>query len=227
MRERAFALEGEANLGHGSCGYPVQKLLLTALAALALAPVAHAGDVAMQARDVPLGPRALQAVSPPMHFNMLGIHWAGSGGVEYRTHRLHGAWRAWRAVDDDGRPDTASHERSRAWRDGNLDWAGASDDVQFRTHGAVHRLRAYYLWSRVTTAPPRRLSFAGRPRIVTRTLWQADEKIKRAKPRYAPAIKAAVVHHTARANSYSPAPGAAVVGGVGIFPGEGKGGGGI
>jgi N-acetylmuramoyl-L-alanine amidase len=223
MRERAFALEGEAHLGHGSCGYPVKKLLLTALAALALAPVAHAGHVAMQARDVPLGPRALQAAIPPMHFNMLGVHWAGSGSVEYRTHRLHGAWRLWRAVDDDARPDAASHERSRAWRDGNIDWAGASDDVQFRTHGTVRRLRAYYLWSRVTTAPERGLSFAGKPRIVTRTLWQADEKIKREKPRYAPAIKAAVVHHTAGTNSYSPAQAAAIVRGIEIYHVKGNG----
>src|SRR5215212_3407006 len=113
MRERGFPLEPEADLGHGSCGYPVKKLLLTALAALAAAPVAHAGDVAMQTRDVPLGPRALQTATPPMHFNMLGVHWAGSGSVEYRTHRLHGGWRAWRSVDDDARPDARSHERSR------------------------------------------------------------------------------------------------------------------
>jgi len=223
MRERAFALEREAGVGHGSCGYPVKKLLLTALAALALAPVARAGDVAMQAREVPLGPRALQAATPPMHFNMLGVHWAGSGSVEYRTHRLHGAWREWRSVDDDARPDVGSLERNRTWRDGNLDWAGASDDVQFRTRGEVRRLRAYYLWSRVTTAPLRRLSFAGTPRIVTRSLWQADEKIKRAKPRYAPAIKAAVVHHTAGTNSYSAAQAAAIVRGIEIYHVKGNG----
>jgi hypothetical protein len=201
----------------------VNKLLLTALAALALAPVARAGDVAMQARDIPVGPRALQAAAPPMHFNMLGVHWAGRGSVEYRTHRLHGAWREWRSVDDDARPDAGSHERSRAWRDGNLDWAGSSDDVQFRTHGDVSRLRAYYLWSRVTTAPPRRLSFAGKPRIITRAFWQADEKIKRGKPRYAPAIKAAVVHHTAGTNVYSASQAAAIVRGIEIYHVKGNG----
>ena len=166
----------------------------------------------------------MQSASAPMRFNMLGVHWIGRGSVEYRTHRLHGAWRAWRGVDDDARPDAASRERDRAWRDGNLDWAGGSDGVQFRTRGDVRRLRAYYLWSRVTApARARRLATAGAPAIVTRALWQADEKIRRAKPRYAKSIKIAVVHHTAGTNAYTPAQAAAIVRGIEIYHVKGNG----
>jgi hypothetical protein len=222
MRESAVALEDDRALGHG-LGLRVKKLPATLFVALAVAPAAHAGDVAMVARDVALGPRAVQAAAAPMHFNMLGVHWAGEGGVQYRTHRLRGDWGPWRDVDDDAGPDSGSRERSRAWRDGNLDWAGASDGVQFRTRGTVRRLRAYYLWARVTTAPRRSLSYAGAPAIVTRSLWAADEKIRRAKPRYAPALKVAIVHHTAGTNAYSPAQAAAIVRGIEIYHVKGNG----
>jgi N-acetylmuramoyl-L-alanine amidase len=224
MRERVSALEREAGLRHGSTGPAVKKLFLTTAAALAVAPAAHAGDVAMVARDVPLGPRAVQAATPPMRFNMLGVHWIGAGTVEVRTRSLHGAWRTWRAVDDDARPDRGSRESALGgWRDGNLDWVGASAGVRFRTRGEVRRLRAYYLWSRVTTAPVRRLSVAGSPAILTRSLWQADEKIKRARPLYARTLKAAVVHHTAGTNAYSPAQAAAIVRGIEIYHVKGNG----
>src|SRR6266576_3864845 len=126
------------------------KLVAVIAAATALlAPsVARAGDVAMRVQDVQLGPRGLSTAVTPMHFNMLGVHWTGTGGVEYRVHRLHGKWQPWVAVDDDARPDGGTGR----WHDGNLDWTGASDRVAFRHAGDVRRLRAYELWSRVTTA---------------------------------------------------------------------------
>src|SRR4051794_31702404 len=223
MRSYPSALSGGASSGMVRAT-GVKRLLLMTVVALAAAPAARAGDVAMVARDVPLGQRSVQSAAPPMRFNMLGVHWVGRGSVEYRTHRLHGAWGPWRGVDDDAQPDARSRERDRTWRDGNLDWTGASDAVQFRTHGQVRRLRAHYLWSRVTTAPPsRRLSVAGAPRIVTRALWQADEKIKRERPHYAKSIKIAVVHHTAGTNAYTPAQAAAIVRGIEIYHVKGNG----
>src|SRR3954447_21092723 len=125
----------------------LKLVAVTAAATALLAPaVARAGDVAMRVQDVPLGSRGLTAAITPMHFNMLGVHWTGSGSVEYRVHRLHGRWQPWTGVDDDVRPDGGTGR----WHDGNLDWTGASDRVEFRTHGAVNALRAYELWSRVT-----------------------------------------------------------------------------
>jgi flagellar hook assembly protein FlgD len=174
----------------------------------------------MSSRDVlPGNARALASAAPPQHFNMLGVHWQGPGSVEFRTHRSHGAWSPWRAGDADAMPDRRSPERAatRAWHDGNLEWVGGSDQVQFRTRGRVTRVRAFYLWSRVEQAPLRRVQVADSPPIVTRASWKADEKIRREKPVYAPVLRFAVVHHTAGSNSYTPAQSAAIVRGVELY----------
>jgi hypothetical protein len=201
----------------------MRTLLLAIALALAVPSVAVAGNVAMTVQGVPLGQRALQAAPAPMRFNMLGVHWRGAGSIEVRTRSLRGAWRAWQDVDDDARPDVGSPERARGERDGNLVWTGASDAVQFRTHGRVAAVRAYYLWSRVTTAPTRHVSTAGAPAIVPRSGWFADEKILRAKPLYAPALRYAIVHHTAGSNSYTPAQSAAIVRGIEVYHVKGNG----
>ena len=164
---------------------------------------------------MPLGARSLAASATGARFNMLGLHWTGPGTVEYRTRSLRGAWRPWRAADSDN--------SSGAWHDGNLDWTGASSDVRFRTHGTVRRLRSYELWSRVTSAPPRRLTQAGTPAIVSRTAWGADEEIVRARPIVAPSLKLAVVHHTAGTNSYTRAQSAAIVRGIEVYHVRGNG----
>ena len=65
--------------------------------------------------------------------------------------------------------------------------------------------------------PTRTASTAGVPQIVTRSSWEADEKITRAKPLYAPTLKFAVVHHTAGTNTYSRAESAAIVRGIEIY----------
>ncbi len=199
----------------------MQRLVVTlaALAALAVPALARAGDVAMRAQDVPLGPRALAAVQPAMHFNMLALHWTGTGTVRYRVHRLHGHWSRWVTADADAAPDHAAGP----WHNGNLDWTGASDQVRFAPTGDVRRLRAYELWSRVTTRPQRRLSSTGTPAIVTRAGWGADEEIVRAKPILAAADRLAVVHHTAGTNTYTRAQAAAIVRGIEVYHVQGNG----
>ncbi|HEX5450178.1 MAG TPA: N-acetylmuramoyl-L-alanine amidase [Gaiellaceae bacterium] len=186
--------------------------VLTALAAPALA---RAGDVAMRVQEIALHGRVLQAAQPPMNFNMFATHWTGSGTVFFRTHRLHGSWSAWTAADADG-------DHTGAWHDGSLDWTGASDGIQFRTTGSVERLKAYELWSRVTTAA-RGLSSATEPAIVTRAQWHANQEIVRAKPIVAPVLKLAVVHHTAGSNSYTRAQSAAIVRGIQLYHVQGNG----
>jgi N-acetylmuramoyl-L-alanine amidase len=190
----------------------MQKLVViaAALAGLAAPAVARAGTVAMHVADVPLGARALTAAPPAPHFNMLAVHWAGSGGVEYRVHRLHGTWRPWVTADADVAPDGGTGRR----HDGNLDWTGTADRVRFRTHGRVARLRVYELWSRVTTVPTRHVSAAGTPVIVPRSGWGANEEIVRARPALAPAVRLAVVHHTAGTNSYTRKQAPAIVRGI-------------
>jgi flagellar hook assembly protein FlgD len=150
---------------------------------------------------------------------MLAMHWTGSGAVAYRVHRLHGRWTPWTAADDDVAPDGGTGR----WHDGNLDWTGAADRVQFKVHGDVSRLRSYELWSRVTTVPSRSLSEAGSPSIVPRAGWGADEKIVRAKPIFAPAVRMLIVHHTAGTNAYTPAQAAAIVRGIEVYHVKGNG----
>jgi len=199
----------------------MQKLAIAAVAVAALAfpAFAHAGDVAMRVQEVPLGARSLAAAPAAMHFNMLAMHWTGSGGVSYRVHRLRGRWTAWTAADADVAPDGGTGR----WHDGNLDWTGAADRVQFRVRGEVSRLRSYELWSRVTTVPARSLSEAGSPSIVPRAGWGADEKIVRAKPIFAPAVRLVIVHHTAGTNAYTPAQAAAIVRGIEVYHVKGNG----
>ncbi len=190
-------------------------LSLAVLAALAIPAVAHAGDVSMRVRDVPLGARTVDAAPRQTNFNMLAAHWIGNGTVEYRTRRLHGGWRPWTTADSDN--------SSGAWHDGNLDWTGASSAVQFRTGGEIRRLRSYEVWSRVTAAPARQLAEAGSPSIVSRKAWGADERIVRAKPSFAPVLRLAVVHHTAGTNNYTPAQAAAIVRGIEVYHVKGNG----
>jgi hypothetical protein len=196
----------------------MKRALLTLALVLVAPATAQAGDVAMVARDVPLGPRSLRSATPPIHFNMLGVHWRGPGSVGYRIRSLHGRWSGWRDADADTGPDAGSAEnRRRGWRDGNLDWTGPADRVEFRVEGSVERLRAFYVWSRPRAPSLRRLSLADSPSIVPRSGWKADEKITRGKTLYAPALKLAIVHHTAGTNSYTPAQSAAIVRGIEVY----------
>ena len=154
-----------------------------------------------------------------MHFNMLAAHWTGTGQVLYRTHRLHGGWSGWTAADADAAPDGGTG----SWHDGSLEWTGAADGFQFRRRGVVRRLRVYELWSRVTTRASRVASEATMPAIVSRSGWHANEEIVRAAPRFAPAVRLAVVHHTAGANAYTPAQAAAIVRGIEVYHVQGNG----
>jgi hypothetical protein len=174
-------------------------ILACALLAPAAPAFAKTGMVAMRVQTVTPGPRQLEA-APAMHFNMLAFH--GAGTIVYRTHRIHGGWSVWQAADDDAA------------------WTGGCDAFQLRSR---HTVRAYEIWSRVTTAPLRRLATAGEPAIVPRAGWGADEEILRGKTVYAPAVKLAIVHHTVSTNTYTPAQAAAIVRGIEVFHVKGNG----
>jgi hypothetical protein len=195
----------------------MKRALLATFLLLAFPAAGRAALVTMVSRDVPLGPRALQANVAPAAFNMLGVHWQGSGSVAFRTRSASGRWSGWIGADADTGPDAGSAEGNAAWHDGNLDWVGESRAVQFRTSGHVSRLRAYYLESRVTTPVRRPLASASEPAITLRSEWQADEAITRAKPQYASHLKLAIVHHTAGANDYTRAQAAAIVRGIEVY----------
>jgi hypothetical protein len=202
----------------------MKVLLAMLVAALAAPAAALAGGPTMTVRDVPLhgGARALAAAAP--RFNMVAVHWRGTGSVFFRTRAGRGPWSAWQKADDDVSPDVRSTEnRLRGWRLGNLIWTRAADAIRFRTSGRVAQLRAYYVWSPAEAVPARRLTIANAPPIIPRLSWGADESIRRAPPQYATAINFAVVHHTAGSNIYTAAQSAAIVRGIELYHVEGNG----
>ena len=172
--------------------------------------------------DVALhGDRALAAASPARRFDLVGLHWQGPGTVSFRTRAIAGRWSAWHgaAPEAEDLPNARSVEAraAAAWRLGNPWWTGPSDRIEYRLHGAVSRLRAYFVRSPLETTTARTLSTASSPAIVSRASWNADEAIVRAPPQYADAVRFAIVHHTAGSNSYTQADAPAVVRGIELY----------
>ena len=160
-----------------------------------------------------------------MRFNMLGVHWQGTGRVDYRTRSLAGRWSAWQTADADTGPDRAFGRAAAARlarRQPRLDGRRPGRAVPpLRQRLEAARLLPLVEAEGVAAgahAAARRL-----PTIVTRTQWEADEKITRAKPLYATTLKLAVVHHTAASNTYTPAEAAAIVRGIEVYHVKGNG----
>jgi hypothetical protein len=205
-----------------------RRLLLLIGLALALPAPAVAGDATIVSRDVPLGgQRSLAAAKPTERFNLVGLHWRGPGTVQFRTRSLAGRWSGWSdaAPEAEDKPDAGTAERARsgAWRLGNPWWVGPSDRIEYRLRGTVTRLRAHFVWSPPAGVPARTLQKAEAPAIVPRSGWNADEKIRRGNPSFAPAIRLALVHHTAGANGYTAAQSPSIVRAIQLYHVKGNG----
>jgi flagellar hook assembly protein FlgD len=203
-------------------------LLRAALAALVLLFAAPATSLAadrLAARDEPIGalrsgePSSAQATARP--FDLVGLHWQGSGTVQFRTLSVSGAWSAWhRALPEtEDAPDRGSAEAltRRGWKLGSPFWTGPAKAIRYKVTKGVSRLRAYFVWSGPSAAQSGSRPFdarAAQPTVIRRAQWGADESIVRAAPYYASAVHFAVVHHTAGTNSYSASQSAAIVRGI-------------
>ncbi|HEU4355073.1 MAG TPA: N-acetylmuramoyl-L-alanine amidase [Actinomycetota bacterium] len=212
----------------------MRRPLLAFLAALAAAVVvptalAEPGSApSITAVDLPVaGQRALASRTTVRRFTLVGIHWRGSGSVRFRTRSVAGKWSAWRAAapEADDAPDLGSAERRRTagWRIGSPWWVGASDRIETRTLGRVSRVRAFLVWSPDESVAYRAPAAPGAPPIVPRSSWGADESIRRAPPSYAPALRFAIVHHTAGLNDYTRAQAPAVVRAIELYHVQGNG----
>jgi hypothetical protein len=190
------------------------KLLAAAAVALAF-PAAAWGEPTLATRELHVsGARTLAVAGAPARFNLLGLHWRGSGRVFFRVGGAHG-WSPWREADAEpgDLPDRGSDEarRMRGWRIGSPWWTDTAERVQVRTRGRVQRVRAHFVWSPEENAPDRSLQMTEEPAIVLRRSWGANERIRRDDPRFAPTLQTAIVHHTAGAAGSSPAQSAAIV----------------
>src|SRR3954451_3030968 len=202
------------------------KPLLVAVLLFFAAPGAAFAGASLTMREVPLhGERALSAATS--EFDLVGLHWRGTGTVQFRTRSPAGKWSAWRRADPEAEDlpnaGTAEARAEGGWRIGNPYWTGAADGIQYRLHGPVDRLRAYFVRSLESRIPLRRVSMAGSPLILSREVWGANEAIRRAPPSYAPSLQFALVHHTAGTNSYTASQSAAIVRGIEIYHVKGNG----
>jgi len=201
----------------------MKPLVLAVITLLVTPAVAHAAppETTIVARDVPLhGERTLASATPT--FDLVGLHWQGSGTVSFRTRAVTGRWSAWRVAAPEAE-DGPDRPIQRGWHVGNPYWTGESRAILYRVRGRVTRLRAYFVWSPVVGVPPRRLSMAGSPPIISRAAWGANEAIRRAPPRYADSVKFALVHHTAGANAYTRMQSPAIVRGIEVYHVKGNG----
>ena len=203
-------------------------LRLSILLALAFPAAGLAQGATIVTRNVPLGNERVPASSAAQaRFNLVGLHWRGPGSVRFRTRSLAGGWSAWEAAapEAEDQPDAGTGERSRTegWRLGNPWWVGPSNRIEYRLRGKVTKLRAYFVWSPAAGVPARTLQKAGAPAIVPRSGWNADEKIRRASPSFAPVLRLALVHHTAGANGYTAAQSPAIVRAIELYHVQGNG----
>ena len=203
------------------------RIVLAAAVTCLAAPAAAFGGVSMTVREVPLHGARVLSVSAPREFDLVGLHWRGSGSVEFRTRSLDGTWSVWRhaAPEAEDLPDRGAAETKATlgWRLGNPYWTGPSDGIAYRLRGRVDRLRAYFVASPEERIPLRRVSITGSPPIISRLAWGANESIRRAPPRYAPSIQFSLVHHTAGTNSYTASQSAAIVRGIEVYHVQGNG----
>ncbi len=195
------------------------RVLVAAIAVvLAMPAAAQAAPALLFSRDLS-GVRGTQRVAK---FDLVGIHWKGSGTVRFRTRDLAGRWGRWQLAEaePDDQPDRSSTEarRMRGWRLGNPFWTGGSDAIQYRVTGDVRRMRGFFV--RPTTLRPSREArtfYAGSPQIIPRAAWGANERIRRSRPHYATDVRFAIVHHTAGSNAYSPSQSAAIVRSIQVY----------
>src|SRR5689334_23920542 len=117
-------------------GRPMKRALFVAAVVAAVLPGTALGAGLVQQRE--LQPQASARVLQTRSFELVGLHWRGSGRVEYRTRSLSARWSRWRlSSDDDALPDRGSREarRARGWRIGEPQWTGGSDAIEYRTLG--------------------------------------------------------------------------------------------
>jgi len=202
------------------------KPLLVATLLFFATPAAAFGGASLTMREVPLhGERTLAASTT--HFDMVGLHWRGSGTVQFRARSVERRWSVWQRADPEGEDlpnvGTAEARAALGWHVGNPYWAGASDRIEYRLRGHIERLRAYFVRSPDVRIPLRRLSMTGSPPLIDREAWGANETIRRASPSYATALQFALVHHTAGTNSYTASQSAAIVRGIEVYHVKGNG----
>ena len=170
------------------------------------------------------GPVPALAGDQPLAFSAFGASWTatdGSGQVQVRVRSAQsGTWSDWTPLDaadsgpDPGSPDAVAAGTTVA---SEPVWAGPSDAVQTRVIGTEPANLHVELVDPGTSAAddsatdlqPAAAAVTGRPTILTRADWGADESLRQRQcpsgPSYSSTIKIGFVHHTVSSNDYSAA----------------------
>jgi N-acetylmuramoyl-L-alanine amidase len=200
------------------------KFLPAAIVLFFAAPAVAVAAPSVVARD--LSVRDGVVAQAPNAFDLVGLHWKGSGTIRFRTQRADGTWSRWQlsAPEADDLPDRGTPEarRSRGWHLGSPFWVGRSERVQYQLDGRVKKLRAFFVRSPLLGGTPEHVkpSTENAPPIITRAEWGANEAIRRNKkngPKIADNVHIAIVHHTAGTNNYSRSQSAAIVRGIELY----------
>jgi hypothetical protein len=198
----------------------VRVVLAAAVLALAAPGVASAAGLSLASQDLRGGgPIAVK------RFDLVGLHWRGTGTVLFRTRSATGRWGRWQkaAPEPDDLPNRGAENRLPGWHLGSPYWTGSADALQYRTVGRVGAVRAFFVRGRVRGQIFRHVDFTEQPTIITRAQWRAPESIRRAPPSYADGVHLAIVHHTAGSNSYSASQSASIVRAIMIYHVQGNG----
>ncbi len=169
-----------------------------------------------------------RTVRTEQSFSMVGLTWQGAAPdtISVRHHERDG-WSDWTRLD----PAGAAPGAAPAAAPGASEplWTGPTTSVQVRATRAgqdvgsqldlvaIRPARTPAPASRTTaprTAAPERSERSGRPPIVSRAEWGADESLMTWPPEYTTTTKAVIVHHTAETNDYTCEQSAEIVRGI-------------
>jgi len=156
------------------------------------------------------------ALRTPIPFSMLGLSTQTLGDVQVRTSIDARQWTAWQSVEiDDAGPSDPLWTGAAQWLQLQRPLGGTSAHstvvhlVDSLSLGATQRQVRVHEPTSEQVNP-----VTGRPAIITRAQWGADETLRKDRPRYARKVRALIVHHTAGMNSYRRHEAAAVVRGI-------------
>jgi hypothetical protein len=188
------------------------------------------------------------AFTPPIAadvpFSLVGFTLPdGVDELEVRTRDMDGTWSDWTVLErepsevDGPDPGTAEAGALPTTQTTEPLWVGDADAFQVRIDGELGEVSASLIDTEglsegrvaklVRHLAPRQVAPAadaavGRPAIITRAQWGANESLRRGGPSYA-TPRFTVLHHTAGSNAYTKAQSASVVRGIYSYHTQAKG----
>ena len=186
----------------------------TRMQTLELDSIGMAGGHGMSGVDQPTASRSAVIETDP--FGLVGLSWDSAppaGSVVKVRVREQTGWTSWMEIpfDIDHAPDPQSEEAQQALKGTDPLLTGVSDAVQVWVQtpdgDAPENTEVHLVDTDNVDVQQPNLSEAaaapGRPPIITRAQWGADESKRNRGPIYSTAVKVGFVHHTVSSSTYS------------------------